>query len=67
MDFIHTIELKLNKKAIIKYEQLRSGDVLKTYASTSKLHQDFGYQPSIDISIGIANFINWYLEYFKKR
>ena len=65
MDFIKTIENKLNNKAIIKYEPLRKGDVFKTYASTSKLHKDFSYSPSVDIKRGISNFIDWYLDYFK--
>lgn len=65
MDFIKAIENKLNKKAIIIYEPLRKGDVFKTYASTTKLHEDYSYSPSIDITKGISSFIDWYLEYFK--
>lgn len=65
MDFIRTIENTLNKKAIIRYEPLRKGDVYKTYASTSKLNKDFGYAPQTDITRGIGLFINWYLNYFK--
>jgi UDP-glucuronate 4-epimerase len=65
MDFIKTIELKLNKNAIIKYEQMRKGDVFKTFASTDKLYNDYKYKPSADISKGISHFIDWYLEYFK--
>jgi UDP-glucuronate 4-epimerase len=66
MDFIQTIESKLDKKANIKYEPLRKGDVFKTYASTSKLNDDFGYTPLTDISKGIELFISWYINYFKK-
>lgn len=67
MKFIETIELKLNKKAKIIYEPLRKGDVYKTFASTSKLHDDFGYIPTMDITKGISNFIDWYKDYFKKN
>lgn len=67
MDFIHTIEEKLNKKAVIRYESLRKGDVFKTYASTDKLQNDFGYQPQTDITKGIGLFVDWYLEYFKRN
>jgi UDP-glucuronate 4-epimerase len=66
MDFIKTIENKLNKKANIKYEPLRKGDVFRTFASTIKLHNDYSYSPSIDITKGISSFVDWYLEYFKK-
>jgi UDP-glucuronate 4-epimerase len=67
MNFIKTIENKLDKKAIIKYEPLREGDVIKTYASISKLNSDFGYIPKIDINSGISSFIDWYINYYRER
>jgi UDP-glucuronate 4-epimerase len=66
MDFIKTIESKLNKKAIIRFEPLRKGDVFKTYASVSKLQNDFGYSPQFDIKKGIGLFIDWYKDYHVK-
>lgn len=65
IDFVKTIEYKLNMKANIKFEPLRNGDVFKTYASTAKINNDFGYLPRIDISKGIGLFIDWYTDYFK--
>lgn len=67
MDFIHAIEEKLNKKALIKYEPLRKGDVFKTYASTDKLQKDFAYYPKTDITKGIRLFVDWYWAYFKAK
>lgn len=64
MEFIKTIENKLNQKAIIKYAPLRKGDVFKTYASTTKLYDDFGYFPQTDIKKGLGLFIDWYNSYF---
>jgi UDP-glucuronate 4-epimerase len=65
MEFIHTIEKKLNKKAKIKFEPLRRGDVYKTFASTKKLYKDYNYQPETEINEGISQFVNWYMDYFK--
>ena len=65
MDFIKTIEDKLHKKAIIKYEPLRKGDVFKTYASVLKLQNDFGYVPKFDIEKGIGLFVDWFKDYYK--
>lgn len=65
MEFISTIEKILNKKAKIKYEPIRKGDVFKTYASTKKLNEDFGYSPKTEITEGIGLFIDWYKSYFK--
>lgn len=65
MEFIKMIEKALNKKAKIVYKPLRSGDVLKTYASTKKLFEDFGYKPQINIEEGIELFVKWYKDYYK--
>jgi len=66
MDFIHELESKLNKKAIIKFLPLREGDVLKTYSSTEKLSSDYHYQPKTNVKEGISHFVDWYRDYFKK-
>jgi len=67
MEFIRAIEYKLNKEANIKYEPLRKGDVFKTFASTTKLQNDFGYLPQTDITKGLGLFIDWYKEYFENE
>jgi UDP-glucuronate 4-epimerase len=63
MDFIRAIENKLGKKAIIKYETLREGDVMRTYASISKLNFDFAYTPKTNIYNGLSSFVEWYINY----
>ena len=65
MEFIGAIEKKLNKKAVMKFEPLRKGDVYKTFASVDKLHEDFGYVPQTGVAEGIGRFIDWYLDYYK--
>ncbi len=65
MDFIHTIEEKLNKRAKIIFKPLREGDVYKTFASTAKLENDYDYKPKTSIKKGMGIFIDWYLNYFK--
>ncbi len=60
-DFIQTIEEAVGKKAIIKYLPLREGDVKRTYSDVTKLHNDFGYEPKVNIKEGIEKFVQWYL------
>ncbi|OQX82111.1 MAG: hypothetical protein B6D64_00975, partial [Bacteroidetes bacterium 4484_276] len=60
-DFIQTIEEAVKKKAIIKYLPLREGDVKRTYSDVTKLHNDFGYEPKVNIKEGIEKFVQWYL------
>ena len=66
MEFIHVIENKLQKQALIRFRPLRKGDVNNTYASTLKLYNHYSYRPIMDIEKGIGLFIDWYLDYFKK-
>ena len=63
MDFIKEIERCLGKKAEIIFKEMQKGDVVKTYADTTKLERDFGYKPSTKLNDGIEKFIKWWKEY----
>ena len=45
---------------------MQPGDVVCTYADTSRLENDFGYKPSTSIEEGIRKFYDWYIKYFNK-
>jgi UDP-glucuronate 4-epimerase len=66
MDFIYAIEEKLQKTAKKKFLPMQAGDVAKTYADTEDLKKAVDYKPLTKIEDGVNNFINWYLEYYKK-
>jgi UDP-glucuronate 4-epimerase len=63
MEFIAAIEDKLGKKAKKKLLPIKPGDVIQTFSDVSKLQSDFHYKPSTTIKEGVANFVDWYLEY----
>ena len=65
MDYIDILEKILNKKDKINFLPLQPGDVADTYASTNLLKEKFNYNPSISVSEGITNFVNWYKEYYQ--
>ena len=65
MDFIHTIENVLGKKAELKMLPMQPGDVYETCADTTALQKEFGYKPVVDVSEGVRRFIDWYREYYK--
>lgn len=67
MDFIKLIEKKLKKKAIIRYKDIQAGDVIETYADIEPAIHDLNFKPSTPIDIGINNFVDWYLEYYKSE
>ena len=65
MDFIHTLENSIGKKAIINYVPMQPGDVIATWADCSKLDHDIGFHPHTDLSVGVNEFIKWYKEYYR--
>ncbi|MCK5538358.1 MAG: NAD-dependent epimerase [Bacteroidales bacterium] len=60
MEFIETIEDKLDKKSEKNFMPMQDGDVKSTFADTSELINDFGYKPNTNLSDGISEFIEWY-------
>lgn len=64
MDYIHAIEKALGKKAQLNKLPMQDGDVPSTFADTSKLRNDLGYQPSTGVSEGVANFVEWYKGFY---
>jgi UDP-glucuronate 4-epimerase len=65
MKFIDIIEEKLGKKAIRTLLPLQDGDVPETYADVDDLIRETGFKPSTPIEVGVGNFVDWYLEYYK--
>ena len=66
LDFILEIENALSIKAEKNMLPMQLGDVYETYADTSRLKNDYDYEPSTDIKIGISEFINWFRKYYNK-
>jgi Nucleoside-diphosphate-sugar epimerases len=65
LDFIKSIETLLGKRAIMEMKPMQPGDVKKTWADVSQLSKDYNYSPNTPIDFGIAQFIDWYREYYK--
>jgi UDP-glucuronate 4-epimerase len=64
LDFIDAIEDVLGKKAIRNYMPMQMGDVPATWADASLLKSLTGYRPETNFRAGIANFVDWYREYY---
>jgi UDP-glucuronate 4-epimerase len=63
MDFIHTLEEAIGKKANMEMYPMQQGDVYQTFADTTKLKNMFGYRPKIEVKEGTERFIEWYKTY----
>ena len=64
MHYIEVLEQCLGKKAEMNLLPLQQGDVPDTWADIEDLQRDVGYTPATPVEVGIANFVQWYLEYY---
>ena len=65
IDFISEIEKNTGITAEKEMLPMQPGDVEKTWANIDELITDTGYTPKTSIKEGVANFINWYKNYYK--
>lgn len=65
MRYIEVLEECLGKKAKMNLMPMQDGDVTATYANTDDLEKDVGFKPNTVIETGIANFVQWYKDYYK--
>jgi len=63
--FIELIEEFLGRKAERIMLPMQPGDVSETCAAIDKLQVVTGYRPQTPVREGVAEFINWYREYYK--
>lgn len=59
---IKVLERLMGKKARIRCVQTQKGDVVHTYADTSKAARDLGYAPRVSLEEGLAKEVSWILK-----
>ena len=62
--YIEAIEDSLDKKAIKTLLPLQPGDVPATYADCSELQKAVDYKPATPVKEGVANFVDWYRDFY---
>ena len=65
LDFIEAIEDATGRKAIRNYMPMQTGDVVATYADATLLKNLTGYAPQTNFREGVANFVDWYRDYYQ--
>lgn len=65
--YIAAAEKALGKEAIKELLPMQLGDVPATNADVSDLVKEYGYKPEVKVEDGVANFIQWYREYFGEK
>jgi UDP-glucuronate 4-epimerase len=63
---VSLLEKELSIKAKIKYLEMQSGDVKKTFASIKLAEDELKFSPKTSIDIGLSRFIEWYKSYHNK-
>lgn len=64
MDYIHTMERALGRKAKIRLRPMQPGDVKATYAETKSLQKAVGFKPSTPLQAGLERFAAWFKQYY---
>lgn len=65
MRYIEVLEDCLGKKAEKNLLPLQPGDVPDTYADVDALVNDVDYRPTTPIETGVANFVDWYKDFYQ--
>lgn len=60
LELIRALETFLGCQAVIHWLPMQPGDVSLTFADLRKSHAVLGYWPRIDLTAGIARFVDWF-------
>lgn len=66
LDFIELAEEQVGKTAVRNYLPMQPGDVQATWADTTLLRELTNYQPKVGVREGIAAFVGWFRDYYRK-
>jgi UDP-glucuronate 4-epimerase len=66
MGFVKAIEDELGIEATKNFREMQAGDVYQTYAEVDDLFDAAGYKSQVSVAKGVAEFISWYREFYKK-
>jgi len=65
-DMIKLIEEALGREAKKRLLPAQPGDVGSTWADIDEHTRDTGFSPSIPLSVGIRQLVDWYRDYYKE-
>ena len=66
MGFVKAIEDELGIEAKKNFREMQAGDVYQTYAEVNDLFDATGYKSQVTVDKGVAEFIQWYREFYKR-
>lgn len=67
MRFIAVLETCLGREAKKEMLPMQPGDVYETYADIDALARETGFTPSTSLESGLAQFVDWYSNYYNTK
>ena len=67
IQYIEALEKSIGLKALRKLMPMQPGDVAVTAADTNELKDWVNFTPNTSVSVGIENFVSWYLDYYNNN
>src|SRR6185437_4537928 len=61
---IGMLERRLGRRAEKRMLDMQPGDVPATFSDVADLERDIGFRPKTSIEAGIAQFVDWYRDYY---
>lgn len=63
--YVDLLEQELGIEIDRQYMPMQAGDVVGTSADVSALQKAVGYSPSTPVEVGVAKFVEWFVDYHK--
>jgi len=67
LEFVHTIERALGKRARKRFLPIPAGDVVVTHAEVEDFFKYTGYYPATPVAVGVEHLVEWYRDYVRPR
>ncbi len=61
-DQVRILDEKIGKKANIQYIDQHKADVMQNCANVEKAKQILGWEPKVNLDLGITNLVDWYMQ-----
>lgn len=63
MKVVEILETECGRQAVIDFQPIQPGDVLRSFADIAAIASDLGYAPTTSIAVGVPRFVRWYRDY----
>lgn len=63
LELVRLLENLISVTADVRLVEAQPGDVVATFADTSRLKEAVGFEPSTPLAVGLSRFVDWYRSY----